>query len=210
MTALAWLVLVAWPLPALAHTKGGEALGFSSGVQHPMSGLDHVLAMLAVGVWGAQLGAPAVWLLPVTFPMVMAFGGMLALMGMPLPGIEIGIAVSAIALGYMVCREARPPVWVATVLVWGSSRFFMGTRTARNCWRVRTVCCTVSALCWAPAACMRWALRLGCCTDGGQDNWHYGLPGQQWLARAGCFCGERCGDMVTTLVDTGAARNQWC
>jgi urease accessory protein len=117
MRALAWLVLVAWPLTALAHTKGGEALGFSSGVQHPMSGLDHVLAMMAVGVWGAQLGAPAVWLLPVTFPMVMAFGGMLALMGMPLPGIELGIAVSAIALGSMVCREARPPVWVATALV---------------------------------------------------------------------------------------------
>lgn len=117
VTALGWLVLVAWPLTALAHTKGGEALGFSSGVQHPTSGLDHVLAMIAVGVWGAQLGAPAVWLLPVTFPMVMAFGGMLALMGVPLPGIEIGIAVSAIALGYMVCREARPPLWVAMVLV---------------------------------------------------------------------------------------------
>src|SRR5262245_9855768 len=117
MGALGWLVLVAWPLTALAHTQGGEALGFSSGVQHPMSGLDHVLAMMAVGVWGAQLGPPAVWLLPVTFPMVMACGGMLALMGVPLPGIEIGIAVSAIALGSMVCREARPPLWVATVLV---------------------------------------------------------------------------------------------
>jgi urease accessory protein len=117
MSALAWLVLVAWPLTALAHTKGGEVLGFSSGVQHPMSGLDHVLAMMAVGVWGAQLGPPAVWLLPVTFPMVMAFGGMLALLGVTLPGIEIGIAVSAIALGYMVCREVRPPLWVAAVLV---------------------------------------------------------------------------------------------
>jgi urease accessory protein len=115
--ALGWLVLVAWPLTALAHTQGGEALGFSSGVQHPMSGLDHVLAMLAVGVWGAQLGVPAVWLLPVTFPMVMAGGGMLALMGVALPGIEIGIAASAIALGCMVCQEARPPVWAAMVLV---------------------------------------------------------------------------------------------
>src|SRR5262249_11935956 len=114
MGALGWLVLLAWPLTALAHTKGGQALGFSSGVQHPLSGLDHVLAMMAVGVWGAQLGPPAVWLLPVTFPMVMACGGMLALMGVPLPGIESGIAMSAIALGSMVCREARPPVWMAT------------------------------------------------------------------------------------------------
>ena len=65
------------------------------------------------------------WLLPVTFPMVMACGGMLALMGVPLPGIEVGIAVSAIALGSMVCREARPPLWVATVLV-GCCAMFHG------------------------------------------------------------------------------------
>jgi urease accessory protein len=106
-----------WPVVTWAHTMGGEGLGFLRGVQHPISGLDHVLAMIAVGLWGAQLGAPAVWMLPVTFPMVMACGGMLALMGVSLPGIEIGIAVSAMALGYMVCREARPPMWVATALV---------------------------------------------------------------------------------------------
>jgi urease accessory protein len=111
-----WLVLV-WPVTALAHTRGGEALGFMRGIQHPISGLDHVLAMVAVGLWGAQLGAPALWLLPVTFPMVMAFGGMLALLGLPLPGIEVGIAVSAIALGVMVWQEARPPLLVAAGLV---------------------------------------------------------------------------------------------
>jgi urease accessory protein len=88
-----------------------------SGLRHPVSGLDHILAMVAVGLWGAQLGAPAIWLLPVTFPMVMAFGGMLGLMGFRLPGIEIGIAVSAIVLGIMVCFEARPPLWVAAVIV---------------------------------------------------------------------------------------------
>lgn len=105
------------PAAAFAHTRGGEALGFVSGVQHPISGMDHVLAMIAVGLWGAQLGAPALWLLPVTFPMVMAFGGMLGLMGVQLPGIEIGIAVSAIALGSAVCLEARPRLWVAAVAV---------------------------------------------------------------------------------------------
>jgi urease accessory protein len=107
-----------YPATALAHTRGGEALGFLSGLQHPISGLDHVLAMIAVGLWGAQLGAPAVWLLPVTFPMVMAFGGMLGLMGLRLPGIEIGIALSAVALGCAVCTEARPQLWVAALLVW--------------------------------------------------------------------------------------------
>ena len=117
MTRIALLLLLASGSPALAHTRGGEALGLTSGLMHPLSGLDHVLAMLAVGLWGAQLGAPAMWLLPVTFPMVMAFGGMLGLMGVTLPGIEIGIALSAVALGLAVCTEARPALWLAAVLV---------------------------------------------------------------------------------------------
>ena len=94
------------PRRAFAHVQKGEAAGFLSGLKHPVSGLDHVLAMVAVGLWGAQLGAPAVWVLPVAFPMVMAFGGMLGLMGVPLPGIEYGIAASAILLGVAVMFEA--------------------------------------------------------------------------------------------------------
>ena len=111
------LILMLWPIAALAHQAGGEAIGLVGGLKHPVSGLDHVLAMVAVGLWGAQLGAPAIWLLPVTFPMVMAFGGMLALLGVPLPGSEIGISVSAVALGLVVMGEARPPLWAAAVLV---------------------------------------------------------------------------------------------
>ena len=113
------LIFVAalWPIAAFAHQPGGEAIGFLGGLEHPVSGWDHVLAMVAVGLWGAQLGAPAIWLLPVTFPMVMAFGGMLALLGVPLPGGEIGIAVSAIALGLVVLTEARPPLPAAAALV---------------------------------------------------------------------------------------------
>ena len=111
------LILMLWPIAALAHQAGGEAIGLVGGLKHPVSGLDHVLAMVAVGLWGAQLGAPAIWLLPVTFPMVMAFGGMLALLGVPLPGSEIGISVSAVALGLVVMAEARPPLWAAAVLV---------------------------------------------------------------------------------------------
>ena len=111
------LALVAWPALAFAHAQGGEVLGFRSGLAHPISGLDHVLAMLAVGVWGAQLGGPALWLLPVTFPIVMAFGGMLGLLGVQLPGIEIGIALSAVLLGLAVFREARPPLWAAAAVV---------------------------------------------------------------------------------------------
>jgi len=104
-------------LPALAHEQQGQAQGLVTGLLHPVSGLDHVLAMVAVGLWGAQLGRPALWLLPVTFPLMMAIGGFLGLVGIPLPGVEIGIALSALALGAMVACALRPPLWAAMVLV---------------------------------------------------------------------------------------------
>jgi urease accessory protein len=115
LVALPSLLLAA--APAWAHIGGGAAGGLLTGLRHPVSGLDHVLAMIAVGLWGAQLGAPAVWLLPVAFPMMMACGGMLGLMGAPLPGVEVGIAVSAIVLGAMVLVEARPQQVVALFIV---------------------------------------------------------------------------------------------
>lgn len=123
--SLVVLLVLSWPSAALAHVPGGELTGLLAGLEHPVSGLDHVLAMIAVGLWGAQLGAPAMWLLPVTFPMVMAFGGMLGLMGCALPGLELGIAVSAIALGLAVLREARPQPWAAALLV-GTFAIFHG------------------------------------------------------------------------------------
>lgn len=116
----ALLITVAWlfsPAAVFAHTRGGEATGFLAGLAHPVSGLDHVVAMIAVGLWGAQLGPPAIWLLPVTFPMVMAFGGTLGLLGVKIPGIEIGIALSAIGLGAAVLFEARPRLGIAAILV---------------------------------------------------------------------------------------------
>jgi len=117
------LALVLGGSPADAHVESGEAAGFFTGVRHPVSGLDHVLAMIAVGLWGAQLGAPALWLLPVTFPMVMALGGVVGLLGVPLPGIEVGIAASAILLGLAVMSALRPPLAVAVVLVAGFAIF---------------------------------------------------------------------------------------
>ena len=115
-----WLLFVAGIAmvgPAVAHDQPGQAAGFITGLLHPVSGLDHVLAMVAVGLWGAQLGAPAIWLLPVTFPLMMAFGGFLGLVGVPLPGVEIGVATSAILLGAMVALQARPPLVLAALLV---------------------------------------------------------------------------------------------
>jgi urease accessory protein len=112
--------------PAQAHAGAATlAGGFLSGFLHPVLGWDHVIAMVAVGLWGAFLGTPAIWLLPVVFPAVMAFGGALGVAGVPLPGVETGIAASAIVLGGMIAAAARPPLWVAAVIV-GAFAIFHG------------------------------------------------------------------------------------
>src|SRR6267154_2021546 len=94
------LALPTLPLaaPALAHTGEGGG-GFIAGLAHPLFGPDHVVAMVAVGLWGAFLKSPAIWTLPIVFPLVMAGGGVLGIIGVPLPAVETGIACSAIALG---------------------------------------------------------------------------------------------------------------
>jgi urease accessory protein len=117
VVAGAGIAIAAAPLVASAHIVKGEAIGFVSGFVHPISGLDHVVAMLAVGLWGAQLGRPAIWLLPVTFPLVMAFGGFLGLIGAPLPGSEVAIALSGLCLGAAVLAALRPPLQVAAAMV---------------------------------------------------------------------------------------------
>ena len=106
-----------FPQSAWPHVGSSEASGFLNGLQHPISGLDHVIAMLAVGLWGAQLGKPAVWILPVVFPVMMAMGGNFGLLGIPLPGVEVGIAVSAVVLGLMVLAEAKLKIQVAIMVV---------------------------------------------------------------------------------------------
>jgi urease accessory protein len=105
------------PATVLAHNPGGVAGGFASGFMHPMTGIDHILAMVAVGIWGAQLGAPAIWALPIAFPLVMSVGGAMGVRGVPLPGVEIGIAASALLLGLMIFSESRPSLVVAALLV---------------------------------------------------------------------------------------------
>jgi len=105
------------PGTVLAHNSVGVAGGFASGFLHPLSGVDHILAMVAVGIWGTQLGAPAIWALPVAFPLVMAVGGALGVRGIFLPGVEIGIAASALLLGFVIFRETKPPLYVAALIV---------------------------------------------------------------------------------------------
>ncbi|KPC50559.1 HupE/UreJ family protein [Amantichitinum ursilacus] len=119
-TVQKWLLatLLLMPTLAMAHVGQGDMSGgLKTGFLHPISGLDHVLAMVAVGLWGAQLGRPAIWVLPVTFPLVMCIGGVIGVLGIYLPGIEIGIALSALILGAMIVLAARPPLPVAGVIV---------------------------------------------------------------------------------------------
>lgn len=117
LTAALTSALLLIPALVSAHVERGQAAGFITGLEHPWSGLDHILAMIAVGIWGAQLGNPAIWVLPITFPVMMSAGAMMGLLGIPVPGIEVGIAVSAVMLGVMIFGELRPPMIVAMLMV---------------------------------------------------------------------------------------------
>jgi urease accessory protein len=117
MAAWAAVFLLAGLFGAGAHEASGVAGGFLSGFTHPLFGCDHVAAMVAVGLWGAFLGPPAIWILPIVFPLVMAFGAVLGILGVPLPAVEMGIAASAVVLGVMVAIAAQPPLWVAGAIV---------------------------------------------------------------------------------------------
>ncbi len=114
---LAGVLLLLVPAPALAHDDTGVAGGFVAGFQHPLLGIDHMLAMVSVGIWGAFLGRPLVVALPVLFPTVMALGGAIGMAGLPVPPVELGIGVSVLALGLMIMLAVRASLPVACGLV---------------------------------------------------------------------------------------------
>ena len=103
--------------PASAHTGTGLPGHFISGFKHPFSGIDHMLAMLAVGLWGAFLGRPLIFALPVIFPFVMVAGAILGMVGAPLPPVEIGIALSVTVLGGCIAAALKAPVFPASLVV---------------------------------------------------------------------------------------------
>lgn len=102
---------------AAAHSGTGLPGGFTSGFLHPLSGMDHLLAMVSVGLWGAFLKRPLIIVLPIIFPTIMAFGGALGMAGVPLPRVELGIAVSVLVMGLVVATAYRAPVWLACAIV---------------------------------------------------------------------------------------------
>lgn len=103
--------------PAQAHDGTGLTGGFISGFLHPLGGLDHMLAMVAVGLWGAFLGRPLLIALPVIFPTVMAMGAVLGLANVPIPPVEWGIALSVVVLGALIAGQVKAPVWLAALIV---------------------------------------------------------------------------------------------
>ena len=124
VSSLLFLLIISEPVFAHADAASLKG-GFMSGFMHPISGLDHVVAMVAVGLWGAFLGRPAIWVLPVVFPLVMAFGGALGVAGVPIPHIETGIALSGVILGLVVLFAVKPPMWIAAIIV-GAFAIFHG------------------------------------------------------------------------------------
>jgi urease accessory protein len=116
-TALAAAAVVTMPSIASAHPGFGEIHDLAHGFAHPFSGLDHLIAMLAVGVFAAQLGGRALWLVPGTFVTVMAAAGVAGMLGITIPYVETGIALSVLALGAAIAFAIRVPVAVAMALV---------------------------------------------------------------------------------------------
>jgi urease accessory protein len=102
---------------ALAHTGMEHAVSFAAGFQHPWTGLDHMLAMVAVGLWAGLNGGRALWVWPAAFVGVMIAGGALGMAGLPLPMVEPGILASVIVLGLLVLAAARLPVAIGALLV---------------------------------------------------------------------------------------------
>ena len=111
--------------PAFAHSAEGLSGGFLAGFSHPLRGMDHLLAMVAVGLWGAFLGRPLIGLLPIIFPGFMVAGAMLAILNFPQPPVELGIAISVIALGGAIAAAWRAPVCLAVTLT-GAFGLFHG------------------------------------------------------------------------------------
>lgn len=102
---------------AQAHTFGSQGAGLMAGLTHPFVGLDHLLAMIAVGIWAGQLGGRAVWLIPLTFVSVMAAAATLASFGLLLPLMEPAIACSVLVLGLLIAGSVRLPTSLGALLV---------------------------------------------------------------------------------------------
>jgi len=111
--------------PALAHTGVSESNSFASGIAHPLNGADHILAMVAVGLWGVLAGDRAIWVWPMAFVTTMLAGFAAATLGLQMPLVEPAIWSSIIILGLFVALAVKAPVWLGAAIV-GFFAFFHG------------------------------------------------------------------------------------
>ena len=117
MNLLLISLLIVMPEIALAHAPEGAGGGFVTGFLHPIMGVDHLVAMVAVGLWGAFFGERALWILPIVFPSIMAFGAAFGIVGLEIPLVEFVIALSGVVLGALIALRVRAPLAIAMVLV---------------------------------------------------------------------------------------------
>ena len=106
-----------FPTLAFAHTGVGQITGFMHGFGHPVGGADHILAMVAVGLWAAQIGGRALWVVPCTFVSIMVLGGILGFSGVLVPFVEEGILVSILILGILIAGAFKLPLVYSSLLV---------------------------------------------------------------------------------------------
>ncbi len=117
MFGIATVLLCLTAVPAWAHTGVGPVHGALHGFAHPLGGWDHLLAMVAVGLWAAQRTGKAVWLIPAGFVLGMLGGGVLGMSGVAMPAVEAGIVLSVMLLGALVAAAVRPPLVASVLLV---------------------------------------------------------------------------------------------
>jgi len=151
------VILLFTSVGAQAHILPNDVHGFGSGFAHPLHGLDHILVMVAVGLWAAQLGGRARWLVPASFVGVMVLGGALAMAGLHVPFTEEGILLSVLVLGILVAVAARFPL-AASMTIVGIFAFFHGHSHVPRCRRMRLATHTARVSRWRPCCCTRAVL----------------------------------------------------
>lgn len=120
-----FLLVAGWPSIALAHVGFGSTQGFVSGLAHPISGLDHLCAMIGVGIWASQRGGKAIWLFPLAFIIMMALGGLFGAAAIAIPFVERGVVASVLIIGILIAAAVRMPL-LLSVLIVGTFAFFHG------------------------------------------------------------------------------------